>query len=110
MTQNPWAGNRRRGHVERDEAVGHEEHGAADRGQPVDSGGEHGHGAQAGTVREDRHEQRVGAGGARAEERRDDPRATRAMEMRGDILAALADLAHTVRDYEVTGPAGDDWN
>ena len=32
------------------------------------------------------------------------------MEMRSDILAALADLAHTVRDYEVTGPAGDDWN
>ena len=41
------------------------------------------------------------------EERRDDPRATRAMEMRVDIIAALADLAHTVRDYEVTGPAGD---
>lgn len=44
------------------------------------------------------------------EERRDEPRATRAMEMRVDIIAALGDLAHTVRDYEVTGPAGDDWN
>ncbi len=45
-----------------------------------------------------------------AEERRDEPRASKAMEMRSDITAVLADLAQAVRDYEVAGASGDDWN
>ncbi len=45
-----------------------------------------------------------------AEERRNESRASRATEMQTDITAALGDLAHAVRDYEVAGAAGDDWN
>ncbi len=45
-----------------------------------------------------------------AEERRDAPKVARAMELRPDISAALNDLAHVLREFEVTGVGGDDWN
>jgi hypothetical protein len=45
-----------------------------------------------------------------AEERRDEPRSSRAMELRQDISAALGDLAHTLREFDVAGAGGDDWN
>jgi SOS response regulatory protein OraA/RecX len=44
------------------------------------------------------------------EERRDDPKVARAMELRHDISAALGDLAHVLREFEVAGAGGDDWN
>jgi hypothetical protein len=44
------------------------------------------------------------------EERRDNPRSTRALDLRHDISAALNDLGHVLREVEVTGDDGDDWN
>jgi hypothetical protein len=44
------------------------------------------------------------------QERRTAPEVARAKELEADILAALSDIAHVVRDHEITESGADSWN
>jgi hypothetical protein len=44
------------------------------------------------------------------QERRSEPEVLRAYELRGDIMGALADLVHAVREHDAAAFEGDIWN